>query len=121
MKNYTIEQFEAEAQAVLDMAEKKGLQSNFFFRSTFERYRTQISILDTLSKAIEEGGPTVIKEYVKGRENVCINPAITEYNKTATAANGTVKTLLDILKNVPADESVKSLADTMRELLADAE
>lgn len=52
-----------------------------------------MQILSELEKAIKEHGSTVVKEYVKGRENLCVNPAITEYNKTATAANGTVSTL----------------------------
>jgi hypothetical protein len=45
-------------------------------------------ILSDLEGAINEHGATVTKEYVKGRQNLVANPAITEYNKTATAANG---------------------------------
>ena len=56
-----------------------------------------------LEKAIEEHGATVTKEYVKGRENLVANPAITEYNKTATAANGTVSTLINIVKSISDD------------------
>jgi hypothetical protein len=46
----------------------------------------------------------VTKEYVKGRTNVYTNPAITEYNKTATAANGTVSTLINILKSLTSED-----------------
>ena len=41
---------------------------------------------------------TVTKEYVKNRKNIVINPAVTEYNKTASAANQTVQTLLKIVQ-----------------------
>lgn len=57
-----------------------------------------MKILSDLEKAIKEYGATVTKEYVKGRQNLVANPAITEYNKTATAANGTVSTLINIIK-----------------------
>ena len=39
-------------------------------------------ILNDLEDAINEYGATVTKEYVKGRQNLVANPAITEYNKT---------------------------------------
>jgi hypothetical protein len=53
---------------------------------------------------------------VKGRKNIVANPAITEYNKTATAANGTVGTLLNILKNLPKEEEQgKSKLETLLE------
>ena len=47
---------------------------------------------------IWDKGPVIEKEYVKGRPNVCTNPAIQDYNRTATAANSTVHTLIDIIK-----------------------
>ena len=71
--------------------------------TTFNRYRVQMEIMDELEKAIREDGPLVTKEYVKGRQNIVANPAITEYNRTATAANGTVATLLNIVKNLPEE------------------
>lgn len=105
---------------ILSKAEEKGVQSNFFFVTTFKRYQVQMSILTKLEEAIKDIGPTVEKEYVKGRMNICTNPAITEYNKTATAANGTVSTLMNIIKSLPEEESKeKSLAEVMSELMKD--
>jgi len=103
---------------ILVQAEKKGVQTNFFFVTTFKRYQVQMKILSDLEKAIQEYGATVTKEYVKGRQNLTANPAITEYNKTATAANGTVATLLNIIKSIP-DETPQegSLADVMKQLI----
>lgn len=89
-----------QAEEVLARAEEKGIQTNFFFRTTFKRYQVQMKILQDLEKAIAEHGATVTKEYVKGRQNLVANPAITEYNKTATAANGTVATLINIVKSM---------------------
>ena len=90
---------------ILDKAQEKGVQSNFFFVTTFKRYQVQMQILSNLEKAIEEHGMTVTKEYVKGRQNLVENPAITEYNKTATAANNTVATLIKIVQSLPEEET----------------
>lgn len=100
----TKKNLQAQVDEILEQAEKKGAQSNFFFVTTFKRYQVQMKIMQELEKEINEIGATVQKEYVKGRTNVYTNPAITEYNKTATAANGTVSTLINILKSL-TDES----------------
>lgn len=89
---------------ILEQAEQKGVSQNFFFVTTFKRYQVQMKILSDLEKAIAEYGATVTKEYVKGRQNLVANPAITEYNKTATAANGTVSTLINIMKSLSEEE-----------------
>lgn len=93
-----------QANEVLKKAEERGVQSNFFFVTTFKRYQVQMKILGDLEKAIMEYGATVTKEYVKGRQNLVANPAITEYNKTATAANGTVTTLMRIIESLTDTE-----------------
>lgn len=102
---------EEQASKVLEQAEARGLSQNFFFATTFKRYQVQMQILTDLEGAIKEYGATVTKEYVKGRENLVANPAITEYNKTATAANGTVSTLINILKSVSDDGEGSKLAE----------
>ena len=89
-----------QAKKVLEQAQERGVSSNFFFATTFKRYQVQMRILSDLERAIEEYGATVTKEYVKGRQNLVANPAITEYNKTATAANGTVQTLIKIVDSL---------------------
>lgn len=67
-----------------------------------------MKIMGELEKAMQEDGPLVTKEYVKGRKNIVANPAITEYNKTATAANGTVATLINIVRALPEEPNGKS-------------
>ena len=92
--------FEEQARRILEEAEERGVSSNFFFATTFKRYQTQLDILKQLEAVIEEHGATVINKYATGRESMIANPAINEYNKTATAANGTVATLMNIVKNM---------------------
>ena len=106
-----------QAEEILKKAEQKGVQTNFFFATTFERYLTQIKIMQDLKAEINEIGVTVKKEYVKGRTNVYTNPAITEYNKTATSANGTVSTLLKIVESLPDETQSKTLYEELNELL----
>lgn len=86
-----------QAKEILDIAEKHGVEQNFFFITTFKRYQVQINILNDLEKTINSDGTLVTKEYVKGRKNIYTHPAITEYNKTSTAANQTVQTLVKII------------------------
>lgn len=100
-----------QADRLLEQAEEKGVANNFFFRTTFKRYQVQMKILADLEKAIEEYGATVTKEYVKGRQNLVANPAITEYNKTSTAANGTVGTLINIIKTLSEESGGSKLQE----------
>ena len=93
-----------QAREILKIAEDSGVQSNFFFVTTFKRYQVQLNILSDLEKAIKEDGMTVTKEYVKGRKNVYSNPAIQDYNRTTDSANKTVATLMRILKNFGVSE-----------------
>lgn len=87
----------AQAQEILRIAAQHGVEQNFFFITTFKRYQTQIKILTDLEQTIKTEGSLVHKEYVKGRKNVYTHPAIGEYNKTSTAANQTVQTLMKIV------------------------
>ena len=94
-----------QANEILKLAEESGLQSNYFFGTTFERYQVQLQILDDLKEAIENEGMLVKKEYVKGRKNVYSNPAVSDYNRTTDSANKTVATLLRILKSFDAEQA----------------
>ena len=55
----------------------------------------------SMQKAIQESGTLVEKEYVKGRKNVYVNPAITAYNSTAAAADKTAQVLLKYIEIAP--------------------
>lgn len=89
---------QAKAKEILKIAEQYGVEKNFLFITTFQRYTVQLKVLQDLEEAIEEHGSTVEKEYVKGRKNLYTNPAIKEYNNAVNSANKTVSTLMSIIK-----------------------
>ncbi len=95
----------AKAERILEEAKARGLQNDFFFSTTLDRYMEQLKILERLKVAIHAKGLTVTKQYTKGSKNVYANPLIGEYNKTASAANGTVTTLLNVLRSLDGEES----------------
>ena len=94
-----------QAKEILRLAEETGVQGNYFFITTFDRYQVQLQILDDLKKAIKDEGMLVSKEYVKGRKNLYTNPAVGDFNKTTDSANKTVATLMRIIKNFGAEET----------------
>lgn len=94
-----------QAKEILKIAEENGVQTNFFFTTTFKRYNVQLSILFELEKALKENGTLVTKEYVKGRKNLYDNPAINAYNRTTDSANKTVSTLMKIIKGFKDEDN----------------
>ena len=85
---------------IMKMAKNAGVEQDFFFTTTFNRYLNQIDILQRLEKELKDQPVLITKEYVKGRENVYTHPGITEYNKTCTAANNTTITLIKIVTSL---------------------
>ena len=116
VKNMTLEE---QAQEILRRATEKGVSSNFFFVTTFKRYQVQLKILTDLEKEMKMTGTMITKTYVKGRENLCANPAIAEYNKTSTAANSTVSTLIQIIDKLSEEQVRESKLFKMMEALGD--
>ena len=98
-KTYTPEELVQLEDKILELAEKKGAAENYLFRKTFENYKFQLDLMERLKKSIKEDDLIVEKEYVKGRPSITIHPAINEFNKTCSAANGTVGTLIKIMGN----------------------
>lgn len=96
-----------QAQEIIKIAEESGVQSNFFFITTFKRYQVQLNMLNDLEKAIKEDGTTVEKEYVKGRKNLYSNPALKDYNTTTDSANRTVSTLMKIIKSYNVSDTTE--------------
>ena len=94
-----------QAQEILRIAEESGVQSNFFFLTTFKRYQVQLNMLNQFEKAMNEQGMLVTKEYVKGRKNLYSSPAVKDYNSTTDSANRTVATLLKIIRNFNVDDN----------------
>lgn len=108
-----------QAKEIKKLAEESGVQSNFLFITTFERYLVQLGILEQLEKSIKEKGEEglmVTKEYVKGRKNVYTNPAIKEYNSTTDSSNKTVACLLKIIRNFNVNDSAEEEDPLMKAL-----
>lgn len=93
-----------QAEKIIEIAERSGVQSNFLFLTTFKRYQVQLSILNDLEASIKVDGVTVEKTYVKGRPNIYENPAVLSYNRTVDSANKTVSTLMRIIRNFNVTE-----------------
>lgn len=106
-----------QAQEIMKIAEESGVQSNFFFLTTFKRYQVQLNILAELEKTLKAEGMLVSKEYVKGRKNLYSNPAVAEYNKTTDSANKTVATLMRILRNFNVDDSNDNEEDPLMRII----
>ena len=116
VKNMSLQE---QAEEILRRATEKGVSSNFFFVTTFKRYQVQMRILSELEKEIAKTGTTITKTYVKGRENICTNPAIAEYNKTSTAANSTVSTLIQIIDKLSEEQVRESKLFKLMEAMGD--
>lgn len=106
-----------QAQEIIRIAEESGVQSNFFFITTFKRYQVQLNILTELEKTIKKEGALVTKEYVKNRKNLYTNPAISDYNRTTDSANKTVATLMRILRNFGVDDTGEQDVDPLMKII----
>lgn len=103
------------SEEILEKAKAKGIEDDYIFQTTFERYKFQLKLLAGLQEDIMVNGLKTSKVYVKGFENEAPNPAIGEYAKIATCANNTVNTLLKILDKPMSKKQEKG--DKVAELL----
>lgn len=87
-----------QAKEIIEMAKSSGVDGNYFFVTSFQRYQTQLKLLEALEKALDEEGILVEKTYIKDSSNLYANPAISQYNKCCDSANKTVATLMKIIK-----------------------
>lgn len=91
---------EEQAKQIKKLAEECGVQSNFLFITTFDRYQVQLDILDRLEEALKgDIDVTVEKKYRNDVTNSYANPVIKEYSRAVDSANKTVGTLMRIIKN----------------------
>jgi hypothetical protein len=93
-----------QAQEILRIAEKYGVESNFFFITTFKRYSNLLKYLTELEETIAKEGLMVTKTYIKGAGNKSVHPALAMYNKTCAEANKTVSSLMRIIKELRNNE-----------------
>lgn len=106
-----------QAEEIMRIAEESGVQGNFLFITTFDRYLTQLDTLSKLKKALKDEDILISKEYVKGRKNLYENPAVKAYNQTTDSANKTVATLMKVIKAFIVDDGDKVEDDPLMRVL----
>ena len=85
------------AKDILIEATEKGLDRDASFMTSYHLLEVQIEMLDSLEKAFKEDGATTTKEYVKGRENIYIHPAVDKYTKTSDSAFNKILKLREMI------------------------
>ena len=86
------------AKGILEEAAECGLDRDSSFITSYHLLEVQIEMLDALEKSFKEEGATITKEYVKGRENICIHPAVDKYTKTSDSAFNKILKLKEMLE-----------------------
>ena len=106
-----------QAKEIIRIAEESGVQSNFFFLTTFKRYQVQLGILAELEASMKTEGMLVEKEYVKGRKNLYSNPAVADYNRTSDSANKTVSVLMKLIKEFAIEDDSEGDEDPLLKII----
>lgn len=97
------ERLEMLAEKFKETAESLSEEHRYIFESTLETYFQLIKNFKILKEALEADGCLITKEYVKGRQNVYVHPAMSEMNKTVNMLNSTAKTLIAIIKDLGSE------------------
>ena len=95
------------AKGILAEAEERGFGNDPSFLTSYKMVEVQVSMLDQLEIAFKEDGTTITKEYVKGRENIYVHPAIDKYTKISDSCFNKIMKLKEMLeKSQPQDDDV---------------
>lgn len=92
------------AKDILKEATEKGLDKDASFMTSYHLLEVQIEMLDELEKSFKEDGATTTKEYVKGRENIYIHPAVDKYTKTSDSAFNKILKLREMINQEINDD-----------------
>ena len=86
------------AKGILAEAQERGFGEDASFLTSYHLLEVQIEMLESLEKSFKEEGSTITKEYVKGRENVYIHPAVDKYTKTSDSAFNKILKLREMIE-----------------------
>ena len=75
-----------------------GVETDEDYKAAAQTYAEEAELIGKMRAQLEEDGMTVKKEYVKGRENVCVHPLVQEIPKHVDCANRTLGILGDIIE-----------------------
>lgn len=103
-------------QELEELAETYGVEENALFKSAIQQYKIQIDVLKKIkagiSKSYKEGSSLLTtKEYVKGRENISINPLVKELPKHSDALNKTSAQIISIIINFGTPPKIENELD----------
>ena len=102
--------------SLLTMAKQYGVDKNKLFLSVANQYALEQQIISKIKETIDSDEMLTTKEYVKGRENIYVNPLVKELPKHTDAANKTATVMLNVIKQFgqiakPVDQFAKTLSD----------
>lgn len=98
--------------AILQMASEYGVENNPLFLQTLKNYETIQKSIEGIDQIIHANDDlTISKEYVKGRENLYLHPAIKELPKQIDASNKTLDKMLDIIEKLGTPKQTDSFVD----------
>lgn len=87
-----------------------GVDREEDFRAAAMTYAQEAELIAQMREQLQKDGMTVSKEYVKGRENICVHPLIQEIPKHVDCANRTLNLIGDIIakrgKPIEAEDSL---------------
>lgn len=92
------------AAKILAKAREKGDEQALLFETIFQQYLETLDHRQKLRNALVEDGLTVTKEYVKGRQNIYVHPALAAYATQGKLLLETAKTLMTLIREKIADE-----------------
>ena len=100
---------------LMALARTYGVDQNALFVSAVKQYQLQQEVLDMIRETLRTDGETVTtKEYVKGRENVCVHPLIAQLPKHVDSANRTLATMLEIVQKLGRQGSAEDGLNSFR-------
>ncbi len=91
------------AQKILKKAREKGDEQALLFETIFQQYLETLDHRQKLREAIVNDGTTVTKEYVKGRQNIYVHPALAAYAQQGKLLLNTAQTLMTLIREKIAD------------------
>lgn len=95
------------AKGILEEAKERGFGDDPSFLTSYKMIEVQVDMLDNLEKSFKEDGATITKEYVKGRENIYVHPAIDKYTKISDSCFNKILKLKEMIdKSVVEDDDV---------------
>jgi len=92
------------ANKILERAREKGDEQALLFETIFQQYLETLDHRQKLRQSLVEDGVTVTKEYVKGRQNIYVHPALAAYATQGKLLLETAKTLMTLIREKIADE-----------------